>query len=299
MTRAVETATGAPTKSLKLEWAPGASAGGGGASVGALKPKGAAEKQYFYKSASFSKFDMLHAEFLAIKEIDSTATIRVPKAIACGVSNNNAYAIYEYLNMGAPKTGAIAKRMGRDLAQLHKISKSPEGQFGFMVNNTCGATPQPNPWTESWVDFWMTQRLDHMLKLCRRDGAVFPHEKMCLEKIREVLEDHVKRHHVPPALCHGDLWSGNAGATVDGEPCIFDPAAYFADREVDVAMTALFGRFADEFYEGYEEEWPLDDGFWEERVTIYNLYHILNHYVLFGGSYLSQAQGMMGRILSR
>jgi fructosamine-3-kinase len=132
----------------------------------------------------------------------------------------------------------------------------------------------------------------------------------------------LEAHKTVPSLLHGDLWTGNAGVTSDGEPVIFvgfrvwtfsvptrccsypfviplalqDPATYYGDREADLAMTYLFGAFPDTFYEGYEEEWPLPPGF-ESRRTIYNLYHILNHYVLFGGGYAPQAQRMMDQIM--
>jgi len=100
-----------------------------------------------------------------------------------------------------------------------------------------------------------------------------------------------------PSLVHGDLWGGNAGVTSAGEPVIFDPAAYFGDREVDIAMTELFGGFPAEFYRGYNQVWPLDGGY-EQRKTLYNLYHILNHFNLFGGSYEFQANQMINRILN-
>ena len=100
----------------------------------------------------------------------------------------------------------------------------------------------------------------------------------------------------PPSLLHGDLWRGNAGALEDGDPVIFDPAVYFGDREADLAMTRLFGGFAPSFYQAYQEAWPLSPGH-EVRVDLYNLYHILNHAVLFGGSYARQAQTMIEALL--
>jgi fructosamine-3-kinase len=99
------------------------------------------------------------------------------------------------------------------------------------------------------------------------------------------------------SLLHGDLWSGNYGFTRAGEPVIFDPAVYYGDREADLAMTELFGGFGKAFYDAYQASWPLADGY-AVRKLLYNLYHILNHFNLFGGGYLSQAQGMMDRLLS-
>lgn len=102
------------------------------------------------------------------------------------------------------------------------------------------------------------------------------------------------------SLLHGDLWGGNKGFCKDTDgsiiPCIFDPATYYGDREADVAMTYVFGGFTNEFYDGYESVWPLPAGH-EERRKVYNLYHILNHEVLFGGGYRSQARGMIETIL--
>ncbi len=118
-----------------------------------------------------------------------------------------------------------------------------------------------------------------------------PQQEKLLAAIPELLA-----HQVQPSLVHGDLWGGNAGCTASGEPVIFDPATYFGDREVDIAMTELFGGFPAAFYKGYNEVFPLDAGY-EQRKTLYNLYHILNHFNLFGGSYASQANRMIDQIL--
>jgi fructosamine-3-kinase len=99
------------------------------------------------------------------------------------------------------------------------------------------------------------------------------------------------------ALVHGDLWSGNAAFLADGSPVVFDPAAYYGDREVDLAMTELFGGFPAAFHTAYREAAPLADGY-EMRRTLYNLYHVLNHANLFGGGYAAQAERMMERLLA-
>ena len=99
------------------------------------------------------------------------------------------------------------------------------------------------------------------------------------------------------SLLHGDLWGGNWGVDVSGEPVLFDPAVYYGDREADLAMTELFGGFSREFYAAYRQAWPLDAGY-STRKKLYNLYHVLNHFNLFGGGYLSQAQGMIDALSS-
>ena len=97
-------------------------------------------------------------------------------------------------------------------------------------------------------------------------------------------------------MVHGDLWSGNAAIARTGDPIILDPAIYFGDREVDLAMTELFGGFPAAFYEGYRAAYPLEPGY-ERRKVLYNLYHVINHFNLFGGSYEGQANRMIDQLL--
>jgi fructosamine-3-kinase len=104
--------------------------------------------------------------------------------------------------------------------------------------------------------------------------------------------------HAPAAsLLHGDLWGGNVGFLADGAPVLFDPAAYFGDREADLAMTELFGGFPPVFYSAYREAAPLDRGY-AVRKELYNLYHVLNHANLFGGGYAAQAERVIERLLA-
>ena len=100
-----------------------------------------------------------------------------------------------------------------------------------------------------------------------------------------------------PSLLHGDLWSGNAATLANGEPAVFDPAVYVGDREADLAMTELFGGFGADFYAAYGEAWPLDTDY-AVRRDVYNLYHVLNHFNLFGGAYLAQAKALVARLLA-
>jgi fructosamine-3-kinase len=128
--------------------------------------------------------------------------------------------------------------------------------FGFHVDNTIGATFQPNlPWKENWADFWDEHRLGHMLKLTGDAGLSHETVEKLRQKTRELLS-----HNPGPSAIHGDLWGGNKGfCEKNGKviPVIFDPAFYYGDREADVAMTYLFGGFGSDFYKGYESEWPL------------------------------------------
>lgn len=270
----------------------GGFSGGGGASTSAVIDKETGEK-YFVKAASGAK-DMLRAEYLGIKEMAETNTIRVPRPIAFGEhehhATSRAFAVFEYLDFGG---SGSQYELGQQLAKMHRTT-SKQG-FGFRVDNTIGATFQPNlPWFDDWADFWDTHRLGHMLKLTYNAGFDDAKIEKLRKKTRELLS-----HQPAPSLVHGDLWGGNKAFCRDGGkvvPVIFDPATYYGDREVDVAMTYVFGGFNSDFYRGYEDEWALPEEH-EKRRTIYNLYHILNHEVLFGGGYASQARSMIEQIL--
>ena len=139
--------------------------------------------------------------------------------------------------------------------------------------------------------------MGYQLDLAAANGAgeaLQDHGRLLMEKLPEFFDG----YRPAPALLHGDLWGGNWGTMLDDEPAIFDPAYYYGDREADIAMTRLFGGFGPEFYAEYDASWPLDPGS-ESRVDLYNLYHVLNHFNLFGGSYLQQASNLLDRLLAQ
>ncbi len=247
------------------------------------------QRTYFIKINQASQIAMFEAEAFGLQQIFQTATIRVPKPICWGTSGNSSYLVLEWLEMGGghPKSW---EEMGRKLADMHKVTSS-EG-FGWDRNNTIGSTRQINTWTADWAEFYAKHRLAYQFQLARQRGGRFPQEKDLLTAVPKILAD----RQIQPSLVHGDLWGGNAGFTVSGEPVIFDPATYFGDREVDIAMTELFGGFPAAFYRGYNEVWHLDEGY-ERRKTLYNLYHILNHFNLFGGGYAAQATQMIAQVV--
>ncbi|MFM7405424.1 MAG: fructosamine kinase family protein [Cuspidothrix sp.] len=245
---------------------------------------------YFVKLNQASQGEMFAAEMRGLQQMYKTQTIRVPKPLCWGITGNSSYIVMEWLEMTSGNHKSW-QEMGRKLAAMHKTT-SDQG-FGWDVNNTIGSTPQINNFCDSWIEFYTEYRLSYQFKLARRRGGSFPLADKLLATIPKLLAD----YQIQPALVHGDLWGGNAGFTVEGEPLIFDPATYFGDREVDIAMTELFGGFPPVFYQGYEEVFPLDKGY-ESRKTLYNLYHVLNHFNLFGGGYGSQANRMIEKILS-
>lgn len=246
------------------------------------------DKTYFVKLNQASMIDMFEAEVLGLEEMLHSNSIRVPKPICCGIADNSSYIVLEWLEMNGTNNKSWSE-MGRKLAAMHKTTTSLG--FGWKINNTIGSTPQINTWTADWAEFYTKHRLSYQFKLALQRGADFPQQEKLLAAMSKILT-----HQPQPSLVHGDLWGGNAGFTVKGEPMIYDPATYFGDREVDVAMTELFGGFPADFYRGYNEVFPLDAGY-EQRKTIYNLYHIINHFNLFGGGYADQANRMISQIL--
>jgi len=260
----------------------------GGGSINQAYRISDGDRDFFLKLNRAVQYGMFEAEALGLKDIADSKTIRVPRPICWGTAAGSAYIVMEYLPLGNSSRESWYQ-MGQDLAAMHRVI-SDRG-FGWRKDNTIGDTPQKNPWTADWVTFFIEHRLRYQFQLANRRGH-FPRQDELLSAVPSLLSG----HDPAPSLVHGDLWSGNASVTADGTPVILDPATYYGDREVDIAMSELFGRFPQPFYEGYDAAYPLENGY-EVRKTLYNLYHIINHFNLFGGGYGSQANSMIDRLL--
>lgn len=241
-------------------------------------------------ASAAARLGMFEAEAHGLAELAAANAVRVPRVVCHGVAAGQAYLVLEHLSL---QSHGDAAQLGRLLAQQHRVSAP---RFGGSRDNWIGATPQPNAWRDSWIDFWRDRRLGFQLRLAAENGY-----GGALQADGDVLLTHLDAFfdgYVPaPSLLHGDLWGGNHGYLSDGLPVIFDPAVYFGDRECDLAMTELFGGFTPEFYAAYREAWPLDAGY-AVRRTLYNFYHVLNHANLFGGSYVGQATRMVAQLLA-
>jgi len=181
--------------------------------------------------------------------------------------------------------------LGRGLATLHRTRAA---RHGFAVRTYCGATPQDNAWTDSWLEFYRDRRLRVILDLIAVKRGLGPAAQGTYDDLLGKLERWIPRDAVP-SLLHGDLWGGNVIDTHDG-PAIVDPACAYGDREAELGMMTLFGGFGGRFWRAYEEEWPLPPE-WHERNGLYQLYHVLNHEYLFGGHYGAQALSIARRYL--
>ena len=247
-------------------------------------------QHYFVKLNQASKIAMFEAEAQGLQALRQTNSIGVPQPLCWGTTSGQSYIVLEWMELGQGNAEAWST-MGQQLAIMHR-SVSEEG-FGWHRQNTIGDTPQVNPWTEDWGQFFAEHRIGYQVQLAQRRGGNLAQAETLIEQIPAFLN----RHHPQPALVHGDLWSGNAAFDAAGQPIIFDPAVYYGDREVDLAMSELFGGFPRSFYQGYEREYSLPPGY-EQRKICYNLYHILNHFNLFGGGYAYEAQHMIEQVLA-
>lgn len=250
------------------------------------------ERDYFVKLNDRALADMFAAEAEGLTELAASKTVRTPDVVCHGVAGKQAYLVLEYLALGSGG-GAADRKLGEQLAALHRI---PQPYFGWQRDNTIGSTPQPNTASDDWLQFWAKQRLGHQLRLAATKGYGGKLQALG-ERLLNQLAALFDGYRPQPSLLHGDLWGGNYAVDANGQPVIFDPACYYGDREADLAMTELFGGFGAGFQAAYREAWPLDAGY-ATRKQLYNLYHILNHCVLFGGGYGQQAQGMLERLLA-
>ena len=245
--------------------------------------------RFFAKTNTRNRLPMFEAELRGLTQILDSDSIRVPRPIGCGTASEEAFIVMEYIDLSGR---ANEIKLAHKLAAMHRCTGE---QFGFMLDNTIGSSPQPNPYESSWVEFWQQHRLGFQLSLARKNdygGELFETGMRLNQRIGEFFTS----YNPVPSLLHGDLWGGNQGADASGEPVIYDPACYYGDHEADLAMMELFGRPGENFFRAYQEVFPIDTGY-SQRRDLYNLYHLLNHANLFGGSYAGQAQEMINRLL--
>ena len=262
----------------------------GGSSLNATWRLDAAGRAFFVKSHAAARLPMFEAEADGLRELGRANAVRVPAPIAAGAADGVAFLALEWLELAR---GGRDAALGRSLARLHRTTGP---RFGWHRDNTIGTTPQDNAWMDDWATFFRDRRIAPQLALAARSGgreALLRNGERLLAAIPQLLAG------LTPvaSLLHGDLWSGNAAQLAKGEPVLFDPAVYFGDREADLAMSELFGGFGSDFHAAYREAWPLSAGYTMRR-DLYNLYHVLNHFNLFGGAYGDQAQAMIARLLA-
>ncbi len=214
----------------------------------------------------------------------------IPEVIAYKNIKNIEILLIEWIDMH----NFDQKKLGKGLGELHlKSAESNPKMFGFPVEGFIGTTDQKKGLEDNWIDCFLNLRI--IPQLLSLKSRIL--DKEIINKVKEKIKSELLNHKPINALVHGDLWSGNAGMDKNGKGVIFDPASWWADNEVDIAMTKLFGGFRKEFYEEYHRIFPIKNGF-EKRIIIYNFYHILNHANMFGGGYLKQVKDYVKAILN-
>ena len=237
-------------------------------------------KKVFAKSNHIDNINMFKFErecLLILKRFANESYIYIPKPLDLINYENISILFLEWIDLKTSNQNLL----GKGLALLHKSSsKENNKDFGWEKEGFIGSNIQPRGWDSNWGKFFVNYRLKPQLIQAAKWGVRVDD----YEDILIYLSSYLNSHEPKVSLVHGDLWSGNCGSNENGVGCIYDPACYWGDREVDLSMTKLFGGFNRDFYNGYEEIWPLDK-FSTERTEIYNLYHLLNHANIFGGSY--------------
>ena len=262
---------------------------GGGCSQQAWRLQLSDGRQLFAKGGDPVMLEAERLGLQALRRWSDPLDLLVPEVLALlHGQSNRAWLLLPWLDQGV----GDQRRLGRGLARLHRASaaQGPD-RFGWESDAYIGLGPQPGGWRQSWGEAFIDLRLRPQMELARSWGL----EIAPFEPLLHGLIQRLNRHGAKPALVHGDLWSGNASVLGDGRGLLIDPACWWADREVDLAMPHLFGGFSRRFYEAYQQEWPLPD-LASERVEIYNLYHLLNHANLFGGAYRQQCRQTLQRL---
>ncbi len=205
--------------------------------------------------------------------------LNVPQVSGVMSHQGNDFLLLEDLGEGVP-TKAFFTSLGEQLARMH-LEK--QNLFGLDHDNYIGSLPQSNMQTDDWRDFFINQRLTPLVKSAFDKGLLNRDDLIALESLRARLDSLYPEEH--PSLLHGDLWSGNVHCAENGDAYFIDPAVYCGHREMDIAMTKMFGGFDQVFYDAYQEVYPLEKG-WEQRIILWNTYPNLVHLNLFGNSYV-------------
>ncbi len=264
--------------------------GGDTSNAGIIKCQSGEE--YFVKfgcrNESFSDIIFIK-EANGLKELAKAEAITTPKVYHSGPD----IIITEKI-ISNSKSKNFFIDFGRKLAKLHKFKSD---HFGFHEDNFIGANLQINTpsKTTPWSHYYFNRRILFQFRLSEKSGlanieyaqAIYQLEKI----IPDLFSDYADKD-CSASLLHGDLWSGNFITDKNGEACIIDPAVYYGHREADLAMTKLFGGFPQEFYESYNQEYPLKSGY-KKREDLYKLYHLMNHLNIFGGSYYPQVMNCL------
>ena len=231
---------------------------------------------------------MFASEARGLEILRKSGALAIPEVIGHAEAGKFAFLLLELI-IPETKIPLFWDDFAAGLAALHRTTNT---KFGLDHDNYMGSLTQSNNFHDDWPGFFTQERIEKQVKLGRDSGAIPPQTAYLFERLYKLLPGIVPAE--PPALIHGDLWSGNFITGHAGKACLIDPAVHYGHRESDIAMSKLFGGFPAEFYAAYERAFPLEKG-WEERVDVLNLYPLLIHVNLFGGGYLGQVNRIVQR----
>ena len=247
----------------------------------------AAKETVFVKLSTGLLPGMLAAEAEGLHELAKAGAIRVPEVIRL----TEDFLVLEFIPTAINPPSDFWSKLGRQLANLHAYSQKIPG---FHKDNFIGRSPQKNHSTANWKEFFWQSRLLPQWEPAVQRGI--PNTTKLLWQQLEILwPAPLEGSSAQASLLHGDLWSGNVLVSNNGEPVVIDPAVYYGDAEADLSLTYLFGGFSAAFYQAYQEIRPKREGF-ARRQKVYQLYHLLNHFNLFGNSYTQSVESCLGEI---
>jgi protein-ribulosamine 3-kinase len=248
------------------------------------------EGDYFIKWNNLQEFPkMFEYEASGLKLLKKTNTFYIPEIIGSSEINNYSFLLLEFINQKHRKLN-FWQDFGLKLSQLHKNTSD---FWGLDNNNYIGSLKQNNSKHQNWNQFFIEERIEPMIKLARDSNKIKREISYLFDLFFNKTDEIFPIEQ--PALLHGDLWSGNFITANDGYASLIDPAVYYGHREMDIAMTKLFGGFDPIFFHTYNEAFPMETG-WQNRLDFYNLYPLMVHVNLFGGSYLNSVENILRRI---
>ena len=261
----------------------------GGGSISQSYRVRTTENNYFIKVNNDINAElMFKAEASGLNLLRANSSFNIPKVASVVSDKSASYLVMNFIQSSG-RSSKYWYNLGQKLAALHKNSNK---KFGLHESNFIGSLPQQNDFEDDWPSFFANRRIIPMVEMAVNEALV---AKSIVTRVESVLNKIVVlMPNEPPSLVHGDLWSGNLIVDSQGQPCLIDPAVYYGHREMDIAFSHLFGGFDREFYEAYEEAYPMDPNF-DERIDLYNLYPLLVHLNLFGRSYLGQIENILAR----
>ncbi len=246
----------------------------------------------FVKKNISKKFFLKFEEYCLndLKNYIDEEYLLIPKVINYQKIKNSEILILEWIDM----QNNDQKKLGKGLAIMHLNSQNRKlNKFGYSAEGFIGTNPQIKGWDENWADFFIKYRLNPQLSYLKRNIL----SSEIINNLQSKIKQTLSKYEPISSLVHGDLWSGNAGIGQNDKGIIFDPASWWADSEIDIAMSKLFGGFGNDFYIEYYKV-NKNSKYNEERNLIYNLYHILNHANMFNGGYVSQLKRQIQMILN-